>query len=98
AEDPLQIVAQSSVGIAQAIIRLHLEGEIAQGLGNGQGPLTIRDGLVKTTHYGEKRDHIGGDLPESPAIVQGLGEGLTVSQVVEDPSEFSERHEGVSQV
>ena len=39
-----------------------------------------------------------GGLPQAALIAQGLGKGFRVAQIVEDPSVFSERRQGITQV
>jgi hypothetical protein len=74
------------------------QGEIAEGLSDGEGLLAIRDRAVIVPHLPTISAHIGRDPPQPRLVIEGRGEGGSLAQVVECLPEFSECHERIPEV
>ena len=84
------MVAQSMVGHPQVVMRHDLQGEISEGLSDGEGVLAGLDRAVMVPHLPKISAHIGGDPPQPRLVVEGLGEGCSLAEVVEHLPDFSE--------
>ena len=86
------------VGHTQEVTRRDLQGEISERLSDGESVLAALDGAVVVPYLPEIVAHIGGDPPQPRLVVEGLGEGFRLTEVVEHLPEFSELPERIPQV
>src|SRR5215831_19715579 len=86
------------VNHTQVVLRYDLQGEIAEGLSDGEGLLAGRDCAVVVSHVREMSAHIGGGPPQPRLVIERLGEGCSLAEVVEHPSEVFEVRERSPQV
>ena len=79
------------------MVRLDLEGKIPEGLSNAEGTLAECEGAFSLTPGPEIFGHKGDDPPEPALIVQGLGKGFGLAQVIEELLVVSQGKERVSE-
>ena len=72
----------------------HLERKIADRLGKGHRLLAEADRFARITSYIVIVTKINGHLPESPSILERLGEAFGLVEIDDDPLEFAERKQG----
>src|SRR2546423_13095063 len=72
----LTIVAQGKEGLAQAEVRLHLQGEIAEALINGKGTLARLNRLLLVPHPPKVVTHVYGYPPQPTMIIKSLSESF----------------------
>src|SRR5262249_37661869 len=79
-------------------IRYDSQTDIPEGGGERKRTLSGLDSLVQGTHHPEVFGHKDSDLSQPLAIVQDLGEGLRLTQVVEDARLISQWQERIAEV
>jgi hypothetical protein len=92
------IVAAGPVGQAQIESRLHLQGEVLERAGDGEGALARLDGAVRVAQQPGMAAQIGEDQPQPPLVPESAGETLRFLQVRVRPLRLSKRQERVAQV
>src|SRR6266446_9809451 len=92
------MVAHNMIGHPEEVTRGDLQGAIAEGLSHGEGVLARRDRTIMVPHLPQISAHMSGGPPQPRLVVEGLGEGGRLAEVVEHLPEFAEFRERTPQV
>ncbi len=87
------IVPLGLVGSTEVAVRQCVQVDIAAGCGECEGALGGGDGLVMRAHEVEMGGQKARDLSQPTRVVEGLGEGLGLVQVCQDPPRVAKRAE-----
>jgi hypothetical protein len=93
----LLMVAQGPVALAQGVMRDDLQADIPQIRGNGQRALGGRQAPVQVAQLPQRGGQSARDLAPPAGILQALGQGFGLAQVVEEPLVFAEGHKRTAQ-
>src|SRR4029453_19640735 len=84
------ILAGSVLGLTQIGVCHHLEPDIPYGRGERHRTLARGKPLLVLPDHGEVDRHEGRDPPEPALVRQALSQDLRLSEMLENPVEFSE--------
>src|SRR6266446_5918555 len=86
-------VALGMIGYAEAVVRPRVQDDIPTGCGQRESTLGGGDGLVIRTHGGEIGKQSKRDLCQPTRAVEGLSEGLGLTQSRQATSKVARRSE-----
>src|SRR5262249_39235101 len=76
----------------------HLQGEVPAGRSNPEGALAICEAALIVSHRLATSNHTGADPAQPALIVEGRGQGLSLTHVVDYRPQFSKGDERIADI